>query len=78
MSSCAQERYGPVGLVHIDAHSDIQDHANGCKIQHGTPFRRAVEESLIDSHRTVQIGIRGTAPSMADIEWSLQQVRSHL
>ena len=78
MSSCAQERYGPVGLVHIDAHSDVQDHANGCRIQHGTPFRRAVEESLIDSHRTVQIGIRGTAPSMADIEWSLQQVGSHL
>ncbi|KAI0243067.1 Agmatinase, mitochondrial [Lamellibrachia satsuma] len=68
-----QERYGPVGLVHIDAHSDVQQHASGCKILHGTPFRRAVEESLIDSHRTVQIGIRGSALSMDDIEWTLEQ-----
>ena len=73
-----QERYGPVGLVHIDAHSDVQQHASGCKILHGTPFRRAVEESLIDSHRTVQIGIRGSALSMDDIEWTLEQASAAL
>ena len=71
---CPQERYGPVCLIHIDAHQDVQEHASGCKILHGTPIRRAVEERLIDSHRTVQIGIRGSVLSVDDIEWTLDQV----
>ncbi|KAK2161326.1 hypothetical protein NP493_1581g00003 [Ridgeia piscesae] len=66
-------RYGPVGLIHIDAHSDVQDHAAGCKLTHGSPFRRAVEENLIDPDRTVQIGIRGSSVSMEDIEYTLKQ-----
>ncbi|KAK2192359.1 hypothetical protein NP493_32g01028 [Ridgeia piscesae] len=44
-----------------------------CKILHGTPIRRAVEEGLIDSHRTVQIGIRSSVLSFDDIEWTLDQ-----
>ena len=50
---------GPIGMVHIDAHTDTWDEFMGCKFMHGTPFRRAVEKNLIDPGRTVQIGIRG-------------------
>ena len=52
-----------VGLVHIDAHTDMSDHELGQKYTHGTPFRRAVEEGLLDPKRTIQIGIRGTQNS---------------
>ena len=51
----------PVGMVHFDAHTDTADEAyNGEKYHHGTPFRRAVEEGLLDPKRTIQIGIRGS------------------
>ena len=53
----------PVGLVHIDAHTDMCDEEFGSRFTHGTPFRRAVEEGLLDPLRTVQIGIRGTQNS---------------
>jgi agmatinase len=53
------ERHGPVGLVHVDAHSDLWEGYFGGKDTHGTPFRRAVEEGLLDPARTIQIGIRG-------------------
>ena len=49
----------PVGMVHIDAHTDTWDEFLGQKIGHGTPFRRAVEDGLLEPERTVQIGIRG-------------------
>jgi guanidinopropionase len=53
----------PVGLVHIDAHTDTCDEEFGCRFTHGTPFRRAVEEGLLDPKQTVQIGIRGAQNS---------------
>jgi guanidinopropionase len=49
----------PVGLVHFDAHCDTGDDYLGSKFHHGAPFRRAVEEGLLDPKRTIQIGIRG-------------------
>jgi len=49
-----------VGLVHFDAHCDTGDDYLGSKFHHGAPFRRAVEEGLLDPHRTIQIGIRGS------------------
>lgn len=49
----------PVGLIHIDAHTDTWDAFHGSKFHHGAPFRRAVEAGVIDPKRTVQIGIRG-------------------
>lgn len=56
----------PVGMVHFDAHTDTADTAfDGERYHHGTPFRRAVEEGLLDPKRTIQIGIRG-ARSDAD------------
>src|SRR5439155_1411236 len=52
-------RHGPVGLVHFDAHPDTWDEYFGSKFFHGTPFRRAIEERLVDPRRMVQVGIRG-------------------
>ena len=49
----------PVGMVHFDAHCDTGDDYLGSRFHHGSPFRRAVEEGLLDPHRTIQIGIRG-------------------
>ncbi len=53
----------PVGMVHIDAHTDMSDHEFGHKFTHGTPFRRAMEEGLLDPKRMIQIGIRGAQNS---------------
>lgn len=51
---------GPVGMIHIDAHCDTGDDYLGSRFHHGAPFRRAVDEGLIDPARVIQIGIRGT------------------
>jgi guanidinopropionase len=65
----AKER--PIGMVHFDAHSDTNDRYFGDnKYTHGTPFRRAVEEGLLDPKRTVQIGIRGSIYSSADMSFA--------
>ncbi len=61
LRAVAAER--PVGMVHIDAHTDTSDHEFGQKYTHGTPFRRAMEEGLLDPKRTIQIGIRGAQNS---------------
>ena len=61
MRAIAADR--PVGLVHIDAHTDCCDEEMNSKYSHGTPFRRAVEEGLLDPKRAIQIGIRGAANS---------------
>jgi guanidinobutyrase len=66
-------RHGPVGLVHVDAHTDINDTMFGERIAHGTPFRRAVEENLLDPTRVVQIGVRGTGYEADDFDWSRRQ-----
>jgi guanidinopropionase len=67
-------RNGPVGMVHFDAHTDTMDRYFGeSKFTHGTPFRRAIEEGLLDPKRTVQIGIRGALYSANDKAWGLEQ-----
>ncbi len=52
--------HGPVSLLHFDSHADINDEVFGEKYNHGTPFRRAIEENLIDPFKSVQIGMRGS------------------
>lgn len=52
--------HGPVGLIHFDAHNDLWHGYFGGKDTHGTPFRRAVEEGLLDVTRSIQMGIRGS------------------
>ncbi len=54
-------RDGAVGMVHFDSHTDLfHSYFGGTMYTHGTPFRRAVEEGLLDPKKIVQIGIRGT------------------
>ncbi len=68
MRAIAKDR--PVGMVHFDAHTDTNDRYFGeAKYTHGTPFRRAVEEGLLDPKRTVQIGIRGSLYSRNDYDY---------
>ncbi|MEE8435956.1 MAG: agmatinase [bacterium] len=62
--------HGPLALVHIDAHLDTWDEYFGRKHNHGTMFRRAVEEGLVDTAHSVQIGIRGPGYDPGDIEGS--------
>ena len=68
-----KKKHGPVGLVHVDAHADINDNMFGEPIAHGTPFRRCVDEGLIDGNRVVQIGLRGTGYAAEDFDWPRQQ-----
>ena len=65
--------HGPVALVHIDAHADINDEMFGEKIAHGTVFRRAIEEGLIDAGKMFQIGLRATGYAADDFDWSREQ-----
>ncbi|WP_425090426.1 agmatinase [Tropicimonas sp. S265A] len=67
-------RSGPLGLVVFDSHTDLFDSYFGDQLYtHGTPFRRAVEEGLLDPNRMVQIGIRGTNYGTDDIEFAKEQ-----
>lgn len=71
------KRHGPVALIHVDAHADVNDEMFGEKEAHGTVFRRAYEENLINPAKTYQIGLRGTGYSAEDFSeaagWGFQQ-----
>ena len=61
----------PLGMIHFDSHTDLfHSYFNGTKYTHGTPFRRAVEEGLLDPKRVIQIGIRGTTYDMEDRDFA--------
>ncbi|MEC7965676.1 MAG: agmatinase, partial [Pseudomonadota bacterium] len=62
------KKHGPVALIHVDAHADINEHMFDEEIAHGTPFRRAYEEGLIDAQNTFQIGLRGTGYGPDDFD----------
>jgi guanidinobutyrase len=66
-------KHGPLALVHVDAHADINDDMFGERIAHGTPFRRAVEEGLLACDRVWQIGLRGTGYAADDFDWPRSQ-----
>lgn len=66
-------KHGPVALVHVDAHADVNDDMFGEAIAHGTPFRRAVEEGLLQANKVWQIGLRGSGYSAEDFDWPRQQ-----
>ena len=67
------KKHGPVALVHVDAHTDINDSMFGERVCHGTIFRRAIEENLVDPHKMIQIGPRATGYSADDFDWARQQ-----
>ena len=70
-------KHGPVALVHVDAHADVNDEMFGEKETHGTVFRRAYEEGLILPEKTYQVGLRGTGYAATDFSealgWGFQQ-----
>ncbi len=66
-------RHGPLALVHVDAHADVNDEMFGEKITHGTPFRRAVDEGLLACDKVWQIGLRGTGYAADDFDWPRSQ-----
>lgn len=70
------KKHGPVALVHVDAHADVNDEMFGERETHGTVFRRAYEEGLIDASHVYQVGLRGTGYTASDFseaqEWGFQ------
>ena len=68
----AKENFGPLALVHFDAHSDLWHGYFGEKDTHGTPFRRALEEGLIDPKKSSQIGLRGSLYDHKDYQMSAE------
>jgi guanidinobutyrase len=66
-------RHGPVALIHVDAHADVNEHMFGEPLAHGTPFRRAVEEGLLQGNKVWQIGLRGTGYAAHDFDWPRSQ-----
>ena len=75
------KQHGPVALIHVDAHADVNDEMFGEREAHGTVFRRAYEEELIDPQKTYQIGLRGTGYAAEDFKeaagWGFQQFPAH-
>jgi guanidinopropionase len=67
LRAIAKER--PVAMIHFDAHADTLDELLGNRVNHATPFRRAVEQELIDPKRVIQIGLRGTRYGDDDIRY---------
>lgn len=70
-------KHGPVALVHVDAHADVNDEMFGMRETHGTVFRRAHEEGLIQPDKTYQVGLRGSGYGPDDFAeaqgWGFQQ-----
>ena len=65
---------GPLAMVQFDSHSDTNDTYFGDNpYTHGTPFRRAVEEGILDPERVIQVGIRGSLYSAGDLDWAHEQ-----
>jgi len=71
------KKHGPVALVHVDAHADVNDEMFGERETHGTVFRRAYEEGLITADKVFQIGLRGTGYTADDFkeaaDWGFNQ-----
>ncbi len=65
-----RNRHGPLALVHVDAHADINDEMFGEKVAHGCPFRRAWEDGCLINDKVFQIGLRGTGYSPDDFNWA--------
>ncbi len=67
------KKHGPLGIIHVDAHADVNDAMFGEKIAHGTPFRRMVEEKIIEPNKVIQIGLRATGYADHDFDWPREQ-----
>jgi agmatinase len=70
--ACAA-RYGPLGLVHFDTHTDTGTEVFGVEVSHGTPMYRLVGQGHVDPRRYVQIGLRGYWPGPKEFTWQQEQ-----
>ncbi len=70
LRAAAAAHGGPLALLHFDSHGDVWSGYYGGLDTHGTPFRRALEEDLIDVHHSIQIGLRGSVYDEHDIPLS--------
>ncbi|PWR01109.1 agmatinase [Meridianimarinicoccus roseus] len=68
-----KDRHGPVALVHVDAHADINDTMFGETVAHGCPFRRAWEDGCLIDDKVFQIGLRGTGYAPEDFDWGRER-----
>jgi len=68
-----KQKYGRIALIHVDAHADVNEHMFGEKYAHGTTFRRAVEENLLECSKVVQIGLRAQGYAADDFDWGRRQ-----
>ncbi|MGH3357316.1 MAG: arginase family protein, partial [Nocardioidaceae bacterium] len=68
MLRCMARRHGPVALLHFDAHLDTWDTYFGAPYTHGTPFRRASEEGLLDVDALSHVGTRGPLDAKSDLD----------
>ncbi len=68
-----KKKHGPVALIHVDAHADINDTMFGETVAHGCPFRRAWEDGCLINDKVFQIGLRGTGYSPDDFNWSRER-----
>ena len=68
-----KKKHGPVALIHVDAHADINDTMFGETVAHGCPFRRAWEDGCLIDDKVFQIGLRGTGYSPDDFNWSRER-----
>jgi agmatinase len=66
----AAKKYGPVSLIQFDAHNDLWDEYFGSKYSHGTPFRRAFEEGLLQDGQVLQVGLRGQVYGEDDFDFA--------
>ena len=64
-----EKKHGPVALIHVDAHSDTNEHMFGEEVAHGCPFRRAHEDNCLLNDKVFQIGLRGTGYAADDFDW---------
>jgi len=72
LRACAAS-HGPLAIIHVDAHSDTAPSMMGERLAHGTPFRCAWEDGILDNSKVVQVGLRGTGWSHGDIGWGRDQ-----
>lgn len=63
------EVHGPLGMIHVDAHADVNVAMFGERITHGSWLRHAIDDGFVDPRRTVQIGLRGTGYAADDFDW---------
>lgn len=68
-----KKKHGPVALIHVDAHSDTNEHMFGEEVAHGCPFRRAHEDNCLQNDKVFQIGLRGTGYAADDFDWGRKQ-----